>query len=92
MGLYADLSPEDKAVVEGWEKQQRAWFNSMARLLVQGRALKAAIDASGGPRDIVTGLDAGQEIPNTSGLSGAHPMTKAEWATLIALLHDNPPP
>lgn len=88
MGLYADLQQEDKDIVEPWERNQRGWFNQLFGLLQNARALQSMIDASGGPRAIVTALDAGEEIPNTSGMAGGHPMTKAEWATLIGLMDD----
>ena len=86
MGLYADLPAEDKAIIEAWERNARGGFNSMARMVNEFRALQAALDASGGPRDIITALDPGEEIPNTSGLAGAHSMTKQEWSDLVALL------
>lgn len=88
MGTYADLSQEDKDILAGWERNQRAWFNSAARLLVEARALQASIDAAGGPRDIVTGLDNGEKIPNSGALAGGHDMTKQEWASLIAIMDE----
>lgn len=86
MALYADLNDEEKNVLGTWERNMRGWANSAARLLVEARALQAAADASGGPRNIVTGLDNGAEIPNTGGLAGAQNMTKAEWAAVFAIL------
>jgi hypothetical protein len=86
MGLYVDLTAEEKSIIGAWERNARGGFNSIARLVNEFRALQAALDASNGPRDIITGLDAGEEIPNTSGLAGAHDMTKAEWSSLVALL------
>lgn len=88
MGLYVDLLPEEKAILEAWERNTRAGLNTVARLVNELRTLQAAADASGGPRSIVQGLDAGQEIPNTSGLAGAHNLTKAEWASLLQIVDD----
>lgn len=86
MALYNDLTPEQQAILSAWERNARGFFNQLASLIVAGRAIQAAANASNGPRDIVTSLDAGQEIPNSSGLAGAHDMTKAEWAALISVL------
>ena len=86
MGLYVDLTDEEKSVIEAWERNMRGFVNGLARNLNEARALQAAADASGGPREIVTGLDAGQEIPNSSGIAGAQDMTKQEWAAIVGIL------
>lgn len=88
MGLYVDLPQEDKDILAAWERNARGWFNSAATLLAQARALQAAADAGGGPREIITALDAGEEIPNSSGIAGAHDMTKSEWGALVAVLDE----
>jgi hypothetical protein len=86
MGLYVDLTQEEKDILSAWERNTRGWFNSAANMLQQARALQASLDASGGPRDIITALDNGEEVPNSSGLAGAHKLTKQEWASLVAVL------
>jgi hypothetical protein len=70
------------------KKHSRRVFNTLSRLINEFRQLRAAADASGGPREIVTSLDAGQEVPNTSGLAGAHTLSKAEWASLLGVIDD----
>ena len=44
--------------------------------------MKASLDASGGAGDILDSLDAGEIVPNSSGIAGAHDLTKEDWATL----------
>lgn len=88
MALYADITPEQRAIIEAWERNTRGALNTLARLINEFRQLRAAADASGGPREIVTSLDVGQEVPNTSGLAGAHNLSKAEWASLLGVIDD----
>ncbi len=85
MATYDSLSQEDKDILGAWERNTRGWFNTAASLLQQARALQSALDASGGPRDLITSLDNGEEVPNSSGIAGAHPLTKQEWAQLVAV-------
>jgi len=82
MGLYVDLTQDEKTRTEAWDRDLRGWINSLATLLVQARALKAAADASGGPKEILATLDAGEIIPNTGGIAGAQNLTKEEIETL----------
>lgn len=83
MGLYANLSQEDKEKLAVWERNLRGWINNnISRGVVQARALKASLDASNGAGEILDSLNAGEVVPNSSGIAGAHDMTKEEWATL----------
>ncbi len=83
MGLYVDLSKGDKGILEAWDRNMRGWINQIiSRGIVEARALQASLDASGGAGDILDGLDAGQIVPNTGGLAGAHDLTKEQWMTL----------
>jgi len=83
MGLYVDLSQSDKDILAAWERNTRGWINGIiSRGIVQARALKASLDASGGAGDILDSLDAGEVVPNSGGISGAQDLTKEEWATL----------
>jgi hypothetical protein len=86
MATYASLTQEQKDVLAAWERNTRGWFNTIARSLMEARALQAALDASGGPREIVTSLDVGEEVPNSSGIAGAQNLTKQELAALVALI------
>ncbi len=80
---YNDLSQSDKDILAAWERNARGWVNlSISRGIVTARALKASLDASGGAGDILDSLDAGEIVPNSSGIAGAQPLTKEEWAIL----------
>ncbi len=83
MGTYANLSQSDKDILGAWERNLRGWINNnISRGIIEARALKASMDASGGAGEILDGLNAGQVVPNSSGIAGAQDMTKEEWATL----------
>ena len=83
MATYASLSQADKDILAAWERNLRGWINNnISRGIIQARALKASLDAAGGAGDILDSLDVGETVPNSSGIAGAHDMTKAEWATL----------
>jgi len=83
MGTYAALSQADKDILEPWERNFRGWVNGhISRGVVEARALKASLDAGGGAGDILDSLNAGEVVPNSGGLAGAHDITKEEWATL----------
>lgn len=86
MATYDSLTADEKQILSAWERNQRGWFNTVARTLMEARALTAAIDASGGPRDLITSLDADEVIPNSGGLAGAHSLTKQEWSSLVAVM------
>ena len=88
MGLYADLTQQDRDLLAAWERNVRGWVNTYARSLIEARVLVAAADATGGPRSIVSSLTAGEVIPNSSGISGAHDLTKQELAGLVAFLDE----
>jgi len=81
--LYNDLTPEQKVILAAWERETRAWVNHTISVgIVQARALQASLNATDGAGDILASLDAGQIVPNSSGLQGAHDLSKEEWATL----------
>ncbi len=82
MATYTSLTQGQKDLLAAWERDTRGWVNGLARLLVEARALGAALDASNGPGDILDSLGAGEVIPNSGGIAGAQDLTKAEWDTL----------
>ena len=84
MVTYNSLSQADKDVLSAWERNFRAWVGStLAKGIVQARALDAARSASGGAQDILDSLDALEVVPTDSGIAGVQNLTKEEWATLI---------
>lgn len=82
MALYADLTQEQKDQLAALERNTRGWLNSLATLLAQARALDAAWAASNGGDALVASLDAGQVVPNSSGIAGAQNLTKEEWVQM----------
>ena len=88
MATYDSLTQEEKEIVEAFERNFRGWVNDLARLLVAARALDAAYDANGGAGSIVSTLDNGEEIPNTSGIAGAQTLVQnTDFSALIAGLN-----
>lgn len=83
MGLYVDLSQSDKDILAAFERNDRGWLNGIiSRGIIEARALKAALDASGGAGDILDSLDAGEVVPDSSGIAGTQPLTKEQWLIL----------
>lgn len=74
MATYANLSPADKAIVDNTVNLIRGAAGSMAAAWTRIKAIADDTNAVG----LVTSLDAGQVIPNTSGLAGADDLTKED--------------
>lgn len=88
MATYDSLLQADKDLLAAWERNSRGWVNTYASLLIQARQLVASANATGGPRDIVISLDNGEVVPNSSGIAGAHDLTKQELAGVVAFLDE----
>ena len=82
MATYNSLTQDKKDLLAAWERNTRGWVNGLARLLVEARALDAALNASNGPGAILDSLGASEVVPNSSGIAGAQNLTKTEWDTL----------
>ena len=82
MATYASLSTEDQAIVQNTVNLIRAGSGEMARVF---NHLKAVADDTNAV-NLVLSIDAGDTIPNTSGLAGADDMTRTEMVTLYNLL------
>lgn len=83
MGLYNNLNPTDKAIVDNTANLVRGAAAEMARIWNRIEAIAADSNAV----SLVTGLDAGEIVPNTSGLAGADDLTKEELVSLFNLLN-----
>ncbi len=81
MATYAELSAEDRAVVDNTVNLIRASAGEMARVFNHMTPIAADTNAVG----LITGLDAG-EITNTSGLAGADGLSKAEVVAVFQAL------
>ena len=82
MATYNSLTQDKKDLLSAWERNTRGWVNGLARLLVEARALDAALNASNGPAVILDSLGASEVVPNSGGIAGAQNLTRAEWDTL----------
>ena len=84
MPTYQELSPEDRAVVDNTINLIRASCGEKARAWNRQKAIADDTNAIA----LVTSIDAGATIPNTSGLAGADDMTRSElvavWTALEA--------
>ena len=83
MATYAELSAEDRAIVDNTVNMIRASAGEMARAW---NRLKAIADDSNATA-LVTSIDAGETIPNTSGLAGADDMTRSELVAVWTVLN-----
>ena len=86
MATYDSLSVEDKAVVDNLSGVLRAAAGEIGRLMNHLGAIQDDVNGIA----IFGTIDAGETIPNKTGLTGADSMTKAElaamWATLQTIL------
>ncbi len=83
MATYASYSDTDKAIVQNITNLVRAAIGQLGKGWNSVIAIAADTNAVG----LVTGLDAGQVIPNTCGLAGADDLTKEEVVALYTLLN-----
>lgn len=82
MATYDSLGPSDKAIVDNTVNLIRSAIGELG----QGwNHLRAIIDDTNAI-SLVTSIDAGGTIPNTSGLAGADDLTRSELVTLYNLL------
>ena len=78
---YAELTPEQKEAVDALTTFIRGQSGQFAQLLTAGRAIASAY--VGNVETILSQLAPSDEIPNTSGLDGAQPLTKEQLVNLI---------
>jgi hypothetical protein len=82
MPTYANLTADDRAIVDNVTNTIRAACGEMARIFNHVKAIADDTNATG----LVTSLDAGQVVPQTSGLAGADTLTREEVISLYNLL------
>ena len=83
MATYAELSDSDKAVVQNVANLIRAGAGELGQIFNHIKAIADDTNATG----LVTSIDAGETIPNTSGLAGADDLTRTELVALYNLLN-----
>ena len=82
MATYNSLSNSDKAVVQNTVNLIRAGAGEFAKVYNHLKAIADDTNATA----LVISVDAGDTIPNTSGLAGADDMTRTELVALFNTL------
>ena len=82
MATYDSLSTEDKAILQNMTNMCRSWSGEQARTNNHGEAINTTYNAQ--VVTILSSLDAGEVVPNTSGLAGAASLTKEQVITLVS--------
>lgn len=82
MATYASLTDEQKNILQNMTNLLRSWAGETGRTNNHGEAINDDYNAQ--TSVILTSLDAGEVIPNTSGLAGAASLTKEEVTTLVS--------
>lgn len=77
---YSELTEEQKGILDSFGALERGWIGDLARLMQKGDILKDSWLAN--VSAIVTSLDAGAVIPNSSSLAGVEDLTKEELQSL----------
>lgn len=76
MATYASLSAQDKEVVQATVQLIRALAGGVGRMFNSVKAIEDDTNAI----NLILSIDAGETIPNESGLAGADDMTRSEIA------------
>ena len=85
MALYSSLSDTDKSIVQNAVNMIRGAIGDKAK---GWNAVKAIADDTNAVA-LITSVDAGDTIPNTSGLAGADDLTRTEVVALYNLLNND---
>lgn len=80
---YEELSPSDRGIVDNVANLIRASIGEKAKGWNRVKAIADDTNAIA----IMTSIDAGAVIPNTSGLAGADDLTRTELVALYNLLN-----
>lgn len=83
MATYSSLNAQDKLIVDNTVNLLRASAGEIARVFNHLVAIAADTNAVA----LVTSLDAGEVIPNTSGLAGSDELTRTEVVALYTALN-----
>lgn len=82
MATYDSLTPEQKDILGALTTQLRAFVGGFAKTNTRAEVL--VDDWNAQVSAIVASLDAGEIIPNVSGLAGAASVTKEEVTSIMA--------
>lgn len=87
MPTYNALETQEKETVETFDRNLRGAMGSLQRVMNTLEGLKVTYIAQ--VNSIVTTLNAGEDIPDTSGLAGSVPLDyDTEWSALITDLNN----
>jgi hypothetical protein len=84
MAQYSDLTPQDKQALDNYLQFARPLMGELARMLNKFGAINS--DWTNTAQAIVATLDAGAEVPNSTGLSGANAVTKEDIQAVATLI------
>ena len=82
MALYDGLTREQKGLLQAFLNNVRAWSGEQARVNNHGEAINT--DYTAQVSAIIASLDAGEIIPNSSGLAGAASIVKEDLMSVVA--------
>lgn len=82
---YQDLTPTEKAELDAWLNDVRAWARQYGRILTAAQALIDLHDANVAP--ILTQLQPSDAVPNRGGLRGAGGLERSEIDTIVSFLN-----
>ena len=82
MATYAELTTEQKSILDAFVGMVRSWSGEQARTNNHGEAINDDYNAQ--VSAIITTLDAGALVPNESGLSGAASLTKEDIISIVS--------
>lgn len=86
MAAYESLTTEQKAAIQSFANNLRAFGGELARLGNHAAAIRDSYDAHISALNAL--IDANAVIPNTSGFAGVDSLTKEELAALYLLVKD----
>jgi hypothetical protein len=81
---YSELTTEQKATLDAWMALFRASVGELARANNHLDAVN--IEYTGAAGDVLALLQGSDVIPNSSGLTGAEPMTKDQVVTVVSYI------
>ena len=85
---WEELTAEQQQLVNNWMTQLlRPVAGELARVLYHLEIVKAAYTGPADIQGIIASLDDTAVIPNTGGLSGAVPVTKAQLSPMLTALN-----
>jgi len=82
MATYASLTTEQKAILQSFLNNTRAWCGEQARTNNHGETQDTDYNAQASA--IIASLDAAEVIPNTSGLDGAASIVKEDLISVVS--------